>query len=110
MGSAWGQGAVGGGQGWGVSWGAELSGGGLYVGGENRRVGFHHRARGGGGMGGPEESFSQCGALLGRQWGEADAAPPTLLGGGRGAGAGGSRMVELRASTQAVLKGLCTST
>lgn len=99
MGSARGQGTVGGGQDWGVSWGAELSGGGLYVGGEDGRVGFHHRARGGGGVGGPEESFGQCGALLGRQRGEAVAAPPALLGRGGGAGPGGGRVGEFRPST-----------
>lgn len=110
MGSARGQGAVGGRQGWGVPWGAELSSGGLDVGGENGRVGFHHRARGCGGVVRTEESFGQCGALLVRQRTEADAAPSARLVGGGGTGAGGSRMDGFGSSAQAVLKGLGTGT
>lgn len=103
MGSARGQGAVGGGQGWGLSWGAELSGGGLDIGGEDGRVGFHNGARGVGRVGGPEESFGRRGAILGRQCGEAHAAPAALLTGGGGTSAGSSRVVGFRSSTQAVL-------
>lgn len=99
---------MGGGQGWGVSWGAELSCCSLDVGGEDWRVGLHHSAGGGGGLGRPEESFGQCRALLGRQWGEGHAAPPALLGGG-GTGAG-SRIPGFRSSTEAVLKRLGTGT
>lgn len=103
VGSAGGQGAVRRGQGRGESWGAQLSGGGLDVGGEDGRVGFHHRAGGGGGVGDPEEMFGQGGALLG-----AEAAPPARLGGGGGAGPSRRRVVGLRRSTQAVLQGLST--
>lgn len=102
--STWGEGAVR----RGVSWGTELSCGGFDVGWEDGGVGFHHSARGGGGLGGLEEPFGQCGALLRRHRAEADAAPPDLLGGG--GSLSGSRVGGFRARTQTVLERFSTGT